>query len=247
MRYFSIMRVLGLAGVIVFLFSCSAISGLTGGISLDYFSPSYGNINQDLVGINKCIGTDFKFKSGSVFGFSSGYNFTSNWQIRGEFFNFSSETSDSYEHIWRTKTTIIIREMKVDLEARLKALIFSGIYRFSPDKSFCPYVGIGIGKFSTEFKQKTRGVIRNYCNGELIQYLNFYDTVFDDTSSIGFQFLGGVEYRIGEKFAVVGEVRYISVEANKFVIDIFRERTSKDTEIDWSGLYFGLGVTYFFK
>ena len=243
------MRVLGLSGVIVFLFSYSAISGLTGGISLDYFSPSYGNINQDLVGINKCIGTDFKFEGGSAFGFSSGYNFTSNWRIRGEFFNFSSKTSDSYEDIWQEGAYLLYREMKVDFEARLGALIFSGIYRFSPDKSFCPYVGIGIGKFSTEFKQEGRGIARSYLNGEPLEHLNIYYSFFDDTSSTGFQFLGGAEYRIGERFVVIGEVRYISAKANEFVINILRGPTLfwGDTEIDWSGLYFGLGVTHFFK
>lgn len=252
MKRLSITKVLGLIGIMVFVFSYSAIADLTRGISLGYFSPSYGKINQDLAETNEYLGTDFKFKGGLASGVNLGYNFTSNWTITGEFFSFSSKTSDSYEYMrdygWNN---VMFTEIKADLEARLRALIFSGIYKFFPGKPFSPYVGIGIGKFSTEFKQKGRGY--SYWSDEPGERYEIYYSVFDDTSSIGFQLLGGAEYEIGERFSVVGEVRYISAEANDLVVSILGETTSlsgggfKDTNIDWSGLYFGLEVIYFFK
>jgi len=144
MKSLSMIKALGLIGIMVFLFSYSAIAGSTRGMSLGYFNPSYGKINQDLAETNEYLGTDFKFKGGLAFEFNLSYNFTSNWQIKEEFLCFSSKTSDSYHYIENWGQTEFHQENKTDLEVRLRALIFSGIYRFFPDKKLSPYVGIGI-------------------------------------------------------------------------------------------------------
>jgi len=100
---------------------------------------------------NQALGTNLGFGSGLGYGANLSYDLSSSLRIRGEYFSFSSKTSDSYsisEEDWQESGTI---EGKINLGA----LILSGIYRFSPGKAFCPYAGVGIGLFSTQLKTKS--------------------------------------------------------------------------------------------
>jgi len=230
-----------LVGVMVIgtLLSSPAIASLGGGISLSYFSPNYGKINEDLESTNEYLGTDLGLGSGLGYGVNLGYDLSSNWRVRSEYFSFSSKTSDSYSDsglYWQESGNI-------DVEANLGALILSGIYRFSPDKAFCPYAGVGVGWFSTELKGKSEW-----------EY-SYYDYYFDEwvtetesssdsdkASPMGFQALVGAEYRIGESLFVAGEARYISAK----VEGLFAEEEYEGTDVDWGGISIGLVVSFKF-
>ena len=244
-------RVLTLISVMVIgcLVSSSAIAGVGIGGSLGYFSPAYGKINDDLEEINKEVGTHLELGGGLTLGLELSYDIGSNWRVRGEIFGFNSETSDSFYSYKEydfdedgVVDEIEIVDGTVDVEASLGALVLSGIYRVSPGRSFSPYVGLGVGLFSTELKVKPEGEVSWWDRWTEEWEEEPLRGDSDDTSSIGFQVLGGVEYKIGEKFSVVGEVRYISAKAE----GLFKEEGSQGTDVDWSGLSFGLGASYRF-
>jgi len=236
--------VLELAGMIVFLFCSSAMGSLSGGISLNYLSPTYGKVNDDLEPLNERLGTSWKLEGGLAYGLNLGYDLSPDWAIRGEYFSFSSKTSDSYSGLIGGHDVDIDYEIK----ASLGGLILTGIYRFSPDKAFCPYAGVGIGLFSTELKTKARGRGSYYDHYEEWAG-NVNESQSDSASPIGFQFLGGAEYKIGENLSIAGEIRYISAKAEGLFKGEPPEYNPYSTgeDIDWSGLSLGLGITYAFK
>jgi len=230
-------RLLILVGVMVIgiLLSSPAIASLGGGISLSYFSPNYGKINEDLESTNQAVGTDLGLGSGLGYGVNLSYDLSSSLRVRGEYFSFSSKTSDSYsisEEDWQTSGTI---EGKVNLGA----LILSGIYRFSPDKAFCPYAGVGVGLFSTQLKAKSEweDYYYDYWLEEWVTETGS-SSDSDNASPIGFQALVGAEYRIGESLFVAGEARYISAKAE----GLFAREGYEGTDVDWSGISIGLVV-----
>jgi len=262
-------RLLILVGVMVMgsLISSSAIASLSGGISLSYFSPSYGKINEDLESTNEDLGTNLKLGSGLGLGLGLNYDVTPNWTVRGEYFRFGSKTSDSYSDsgesydygcydYWYDDYYDYYEYWEesgdLEIESKLSALILSGIYRFSPDESFSPYVGAGIGRFSTELNWKSKGYSYYSYSYDYYSY-DYLDEEYsyrvpvdysdsDSTSSIGFQFLGGAEYKIGERFSISGELRYISAKAE----GLFKTEDYEGTDVSWSGIFVGLMASYKF-
>lgn len=237
------MKVLGLAGVIIFLFCSSAMASLSGGISLRYFSPTYGEVNEDLEGLNQRFGTSWELGSGLAYGLNLNYGLSPNWRIRGEYFTFSSKTSDSFSGVVGGHDVDIDYEIKTSLGA----LILSGIYRFSPDKVFSPYAGVGIGSFSTELKTEATGEGSYYWHYQDWEG-NVNTSQSDKAAPIGFQFLGGVEYKIGENFSILGELRYINAKATALLEgEGPGDNPYNDGEdIDWSGFSIGLNGAYAF-
>ena len=242
-------RILILISAIVIgcLVSSSAIAGVSIGGSLGYFSPAYGKINDSLEETNKEMGTHLELGGGLTLGLELSYDIGSNWRVRGEIFGFNSETSESFynkecDFDGDGVVDMIIEDGTADVEASLGGLVLSGIYRISPGRSFSPYVGLGVGLFSTEVKVKPEGEVSWWDPLTEEWKEEPFRGDSDDTSSIGFQVLGGVEYKIGEKFSVVGEVRYISAKAE----GLFKEEEFQGTDVDWSGLSFGLGASYRF-
>ena len=225
-------------------FSGSAQAALNFGGLVGWCNPTYGKVNDDLEPLNERFGTSWKLESGLAYGLNLGYNLGPNWAIRGEYFSFSSKTSDSYSGLVGGHDVDIDYEIK----ASLGALILSGIYTFSPDKAFCPYAGVGIGLFSTELKTKARGDGSYYDHYEEWAG-NVNKSQSDSASPIGFQLLGGAEYKVGENLSVIGEIRYISAKAEELFKGEPPEYNPYSTgeDIDWSGLSLGLGITYAFK
>lgn len=238
-------RLLVFVGVMMIatLIPSSAIAGLSGGISLSYFSPTYGKVNDDLEPLNERLGTSWELGSGLAYGLNLNYGFSPNWVIRGEYFIFSSATSDSYSGLIGGHDV----DIDYEIEVSLGALILSGIYRFSPSKVFCPYVGVGVGSFSTQLKTKAEGEGSYYDHYEEWAG-NVNRSQSDDAASIGFQFLGGAEYKIGENLSIVGELRYISAKAEGLFKGEPPEYNpySSGEDIDWSGFSVGLVARYKF-
>lgn len=226
------------------LFSGSAQGALNFGGLVGWYNPTYGEVNDDLESVNERLGTNWELKDGLAWGLNLNYDFSPNWRIRGEYFSFRSKTSDSYSGL--VPYTDVDVDIDYEVQANLGALILSGIYRFSPDKAFCPYAGLGIGLFSTELKTKARG------EGSYYSYYqawagNVNESQSDDASPVGFQLLAGAEYKAGKNLSIVGELRYISAKAEGLFKGEGYSTVSPGEDIDWSGLSLGLGITYAFK
>lgn len=246
-------RILILVGVMVMgcLVSSSAMAGLGAGLSLGYFNPKYGEINDALTEINEMIEetpgveSDLGFGGGLAWTIGLDYDVNPNWVIKGEYLNFSPETSGSYSYGGEEYGYKV--EQSINIRTNLRALILSGIYRFSPGKTLCPYAGVGVGSFSTKVEIKAEG--------EYSYYDYYYDewvtetldeSIPDEASSIGFQLLGGAEYKIGKQLSVVGELRYISAKAEGFLEEDEMGIGEESIDIDWSGFSIGLGARYRF-
>lgn len=228
------------------LFSGSTQAALNFGGLVGWYNPTYDEVNEDLESVNERLGTNWELESGLAWGLNFNYDFNPNWRMRGEYFSFSSKTSDSYSGlVWGAIGEITV-DIDYEVETNLGALVLSGIYRFSPDKAFCPYAGLGIGLFSTELKTKARG------EGSYYSYYqdwagNVNESQSDNASPIGFQLLGGAEYKAGKNLSIVGELRYVSAKAEGLFEGEGYSPVSPGEDVDWSGLSLGLGITYTFK
>ena len=200
-----------------------------------YYSPRFGNINEDLEEINEDLGTDLELKSGIAFGGGVEYNLSPNLGVRGEYLGFNPKTSDRiFEHyedvIEPWGYDYWTESLDFDIGANLGAFIISGIYRLSPCSSFSPYIGVGIGSFSSEGKVEVRYRLEGEING-LVD--DERETNSETVSSTGFQALVGTDYQISDNFSLIGEARYISCEAD------FEDL---GTSIDWSGILINLFI-----
>ena len=106
-----------------------------------YYSPNFGEINDDqwphLGWCNDYYGTDLGFEAGMMSGLALGYDLDQRFRLRLEYNSFESKTSDD---LWAGGY-----HWDVDFKLTVTSVILSGIYKFSP-----PYIGAGIGSFSTE-------------------------------------------------------------------------------------------------
>jgi len=130
-------------GMLVLVFGCvstPARAELSLALVGGYYSPNYGEINDDLDEMNTLLGTDLEFKAGMMYGLALGYDLPARFGLRLEYNSFESKTSDV---LWADPTT------RIDLEYKLTVtpLLLSLTYGFSPF-----YVGAGVGSFSTEYQ-----------------------------------------------------------------------------------------------
>ena len=152
------------------------------GLGAGYYSPNFGQVNDDLDEVNDLLGTDLEFKAGMMYGLALGYDLGSRFGLRLEYNSFESKTSDV---LWADPTT------RVDLEYKLTVtpLSLALTYGFSPF-----YVGAGVGSFPTELQW-----------GFLVD--SVFISVSDSNSPTGFILLGG--FRFGEPIFLNLEARYI--------------------------------------
>ncbi len=127
-----------IAGVLVLVFglaSTPARAELSLGVVGGYYSPNFGQVNDDCEEINDIFGTDLEFKAGMMYGLALGYDLPARFGLRLEYNSFESKTSDT-----------LIPGIDVDLKITVTPLLLSLTYGFSPF-----YVGAGVGSFPTEF------------------------------------------------------------------------------------------------
>lgn len=131
------------AGALVLVFglaSTPARAELSLGLVGGYYSPNFGQVNDDLDEVNDLLGTDVGFKAGMMYGLALGYDLPARFGLRLEYNSFESKTSD---------VLYVDPTARVDLEYKLTVtpISLALTYGFSPF-----YVGAGVGSFSTELQ-----------------------------------------------------------------------------------------------
>ena len=167
--------------VLVFgLVSTPARAELSLGLVGGYYSPNFGEVNDDLDEVNDLLGTDLEFKAGMMYGLALGYDLPARFGLRLEYNSFESKTSD------------VVPTTTIDLECKLTVtpLLLSLTYGFSPF-----YVGAGVGSFSTELDY-----------GFLVD--STLVTLSDSDSPTGLVLLAGFEFG-GEPIFLNLEARYV--------------------------------------
>jgi len=204
----------------------TAWASLSAGIGFYYFSPSYGEVNTDLRMVNSEVGTNLEYKAGRAIGLTVGHDISRDWEVKGEFFVLPEHAAGGYG----ISLPMPIEELAIFHLISLYAVIISGVYKVPSEEIFYPYIGGGIGLFSTFVEGN---FFKNYGN---IRYIRS-----DTVSSVGFQVLGGMHIKIGKSFSMRGEARYIIAKADRLFEDEF-----ESTSIEWNGPCFGIELIYTF-
>lgn len=201
-----------------------SIGGVAG-----YYSPNFGEINDfdERYESWDIYGVDLTLKAGTIFGITAAHDISPNLRLRGEINSFTAEANDI--GYWSSGPYEEVSD--IDFQLTMTSLVFSGIYRFSPEEPLSPYVGAGVGQFSTKVKLTEER--RWYEYGSLED--TYTTNVSQSDTPIGFQLLGGVEYSI-ENFLLAAEIKYIIAKADMAVF-----KTA-----DLSGLSLILGVLFKF-
>lgn len=201
-------------------------TGLSFGVIGGWYLPGYGEINDDLEDINDYWGTNLRFRSGPILGFTASYDFTPNFRLRGELARFSRGTRDeatlsgSYWYYW----WYYYWEETMDFTAELTviSLTLSGLYMFPSTSSIRPYLGAGIGQFITTLKTKGSVEHDKWVDGWHYYHDEYSFRDRDTDSPLGVQILVGIEGELSENISFAIEGRYTIAEA-EFELD----------KIDW--------------
>lgn len=205
----------------------------------DYYTPNYGEINDVLADTNTELGTAFAFKEGMAYGFGLefGSDAVPNLGIRLEYSSFASKTEDSYSWTMPWGSVTYYWDTTLGFELVTTPIILSAVYQFSPASSFRPYLGLGVGTFSSKLSVKQTDVV--YQDDE------FFDTSSDseswNDSPIGYQGLAGAEIGLSENLSLIGEVRYISAKAT-----FEGGSLPQPVDCDWSEFTGRIGLAYKF-
>jgi len=188
--------------------------GLVGG----YYSPNFGQVNDDLDEMNDLLGTDLGFKAGMMYGLALGYDLPARFGLRLEYNSFESKTSDTASETWG------LWEFREDLDLKLTVtpVILSLLYGFSPF-----YIGAGVGSFSTKLKVTSEW--EEYFVGFLVDSGSWSES--DSDSPTGLVLLAG--YGFG------GEPVFLNLEA-RYVVGTKAKLEDFDTEVDLTGLQLSL-------
>lgn len=228
-------KVVGLvvAGVLVLglgLISTPAKAALSLGVMGGYYSPSFGQINDQFdEWYNDYYGnTDFGFEAGMTYGLVLGSDLGSHFEIRLEYNSFESATSDTtYDTVVDLFGTLWEHYEDLDFKLTVTPVILSLIYEFSP-----AYIGAGVGSFSTRIE--TTRAWEEYWDWVLGDWGS--ESVSDEDSSIGLVLLGGLSFG-GKPIFLNLEARYIT--GTKIKLEVM---SGWDTEVDLSGLQLSLLV-----
>jgi len=213
-------RIVGfiIAGILVLAFgfvSTPARAELSLGVVGGYYSPNFGQVNDDLDDrLNTPWGTDLEFKAGTMYGLALGYDLPPRFGLRLEYNSFESKTSDTY-----SETVLFFEErLDADFKVTVTPLTLFLIYRFSP-----AYIGAGVGLFDTKLEYTI--TYEEY----LFDVLVFSDVETDKESDspTGFVLLAG--YGFG------GDSPFLNLEA-RYVVGTKAKLEDLDTEVDLSGL-----------
>jgi len=187
------------------------------------YNPDFGEINDDLDTINLTWGTNLKLRGILIYGVILEYCFSRRFTVRGEMSNFSLHTSDTYYD----KDQIL---HKITVSVNTMPIFISGIYRFSPggnispyEEVVTPYLGIGVGRLATQYKQKE----------EILTSPPEVTVLSDDDNPAVFQLLVGVgvSFPQNRNFILLAQVKHIWGEA-----------IVMGSSLDWGGTSYSMGV-----
>lgn len=183
-----------------------------------YYSPSYGELAKELDRVSPFFETLKNLESGPGASFSIGYDFSENWSARLDAFSFTG-TAD-YHHLRLPETYLF--------KTSVSPIIFSALYRIPSQGRLRPYLGVGLGSFSSELTIRV-----NIGGGEFEKHYR--------DSPLGFQVLAGTDYRLAGGFFLCGELRYLLAEAQ---YPGYKGLAGCST--DWSGFFLSMGIGYRF-
>ncbi len=187
------------------------------------YSPSFGEINDDLDVINLTWGTNLRLRGTLIYGVSLEYSFSSRFAVRGEMSHFSLRTSDTYYD-----NDQVLHNVTVSIDGL--PIFMNGIYKFDSGEDVSPYqevvtpyIGIGIGRLSTQYKQKE----------EIFSSLPKVILRSDEDGPAVFQLLAGAEVSFPQNrnFILLAQVKYIWGEA-----------IILGSSLDWEGTSYNIGV-----
>lgn len=179
-----------------------------------YYSPDYGDLGEGLDKVKPYYETPRVLKSGTGGAFAVGYDF-GNWGLMLDTFSFTGIADYHHKRLVDT----------FKFETSTSPVLFSLVYRVPTESQFHPYLGAGIGSFSSELK-----ITSNVHTGA-----DYSD------SPTGYQVFAGAEYRLKDGLFFSGEVKYLSAKA-KYP----GYRCIENCSTDWSGIFFSIGIGYKF-
>ena len=175
------------------------------------YSPDYGDLGESLSEQIPYYETPRLLGPDSGASFSIGYDFSENWGLRLDTFG-SIGTAD-YHH-----KRLVDR---FTFQTSTSALILSVVYRLPTQNKLYPYLGVGVGNFSSE----------------LVIQSNVHQGADYRDSPIGFQVFAGVQLRFERTLFFSGEARYISAKT-KYP----GYRCLESCSTDWSGIFISIGI-----
>lgn len=186
-----------------------------------YYSPDYGDLGDWL---EKKVGPSYDAPKmlgpGSGITLSAGYDFSENWGIRLDTFSFTGTAE-----LHRTTGT-----HNILFETSTSPILVSAVYRVPAKGKLYPYLGAGMGIFPSKLIITPIKDIHNW-----------YEPVHWTDSPLGFQVLGGAEYRLKNGLFFFGEARYISAKTE---YPGYYSIGSSST--NWSGSFVSVGMGYRF-
>jgi len=177
-----------------------------------YYSPNYGDLGEGLDKVKPYYETPKVLKSGTGGAFAVGYDF-GNWSLVLDTFSFKG-IADYRQH-----------RKVYSFETSTSPILLSLVYRVPTEGQLHPYLGVGVGSFSSELKITS----------------NIYKGMQEKDSPTGFQLLAGAEYRLKDGLFFSGEAKYLSAKAKYPTY-----RCIESCSTDWSGVFVAIGMGYRF-
>jgi len=213
-KMFKVTTILAMVVGIFLLVSPAEASFWVKGMGFHY-SPDYGGLGDGLEKAAPYYETPKKLASGTGTAFSAGWDFSENWGIRLDTFSFTGVAD--YHHLRLVDTFLF--------ETSTSPILLSVVYRVPSRGKLYPYLGAGMGSFSSELPMTS----------------NIYEGAHYTDSPTGFQVLAGAEFRLGDGLFFSGELRYLSAKT-----EYPGYRCVESGSTDWSGLFVSIGVGYRF-
>jgi len=207
--------ILAMVAGIFFLVSPAGTSFWVKGMGF-HCSPDYGSLGKTLEEKSKIYDPVKKLGPGLGPSFSAGYDFSDTWGIRLDAFSFTG-TADYHRPI-----------TKVLIKTSTSPILLSAVYRFPSQSGLHSYLGAGMGVFRSELT--AHAVVSGHTYED-----------YQTDSPLGFQVLGGTEFRLENGLFFSGEVRYLSAKTKYPGF-----RCIPDCSTDWSGVFVSIGVGYRF-
>jgi len=177
-----------------------------------HYSPDYGDLGEGLDKAKSYYETPKVLKSGTGGAFAVGYDF-GNWSLVLDTFSFKG-IADYRQH-----------RKVYSFETSTSPILLSLVYRVPTEGQLHPYLGVGVGSFSSELKITS----------------NIYKGMQEKDSPTGFQLLAGAEYRLKDGLFFSGEAKYLSAK-----VKYPTYRCIESCSTDWSGVFVAIGMGYRF-